>query len=64
MGQRPFGCWDCGFESSRIRGSLSVVNGMCFHVEVSAMGRSLIQRSPTEFVRVVERDDERDDEQQ
>jgi hypothetical protein len=32
------GCWDCGFESRR---------GVCCQVEVSAKGRSLVQRSPT-----------------
>jgi hypothetical protein len=30
------------------RGCLSAVSVLCCHVEVSAMGRSLVQRSPTE----------------
>jgi len=34
-----------GFEFHRGHGCLSPVNGVCCHVEVSARGRSLIQRS-------------------
>jgi hypothetical protein len=41
-------CWDCGFESRRLHGCLSVVNVVCCQVEVSVTGRSLVQRSPTE----------------
>jgi hypothetical protein len=41
-------CWDCGFESRRRHGALSVVNDVCCQVDVSAKGRSLVQRSPTE----------------
>jgi hypothetical protein len=40
--------WDCGFESSRGHGCLSVVSVVCCQVEVSASGRSLVQRSPTD----------------
>jgi hypothetical protein len=45
---RPFACWDCGFESRRGHGCLSVVSVVCCQVEVSASGWSLVQRSPTE----------------
>jgi hypothetical protein len=38
---------DCGFESHRGHGCLSVVSVVCFLVEVSVSGRSLVQRSPT-----------------
>ena len=40
--------WDCGFESRRGHGCLSVVSVVCCQVEVSATGWSLVQRSPTE----------------
>jgi len=42
--------WDCAFESRRWYGCRSLVGFMCFQVEVSATGRSLVQRSPTECV--------------
>ena len=45
---RPLACWDCGFESRRLLGCLSVESVVCCHVEVSLSGRSLVQRSPTE----------------
>jgi hypothetical protein len=35
---RPFACWDCGFESRRGRGCLSLVSVVCCQVEVSATG--------------------------
>ena len=38
----------CGFESRRGHGCLSVVSVMCCQVEISATGRSLVQRSPTD----------------
>ena len=41
-------CWDCGFESHRGHGYLSVVSVGCCQVEVSATSWSLIQRSPTD----------------
>ena len=40
--------WDCVFESHGWHGCLSVVSVVCCQVEVSATGRSLVQRSPTE----------------
>jgi hypothetical protein len=45
---RQIGCWDCEFESHRGHGCLSVVSVVCSQVEVSATGRSLAQRSPTD----------------
>jgi hypothetical protein len=45
---RPLVCWDCGFDSRRKHRCLSVVNVGCCEVQVSAMGRSLVQRSTTE----------------
>ena len=39
-------CRDCGFESRRRRGCLSLVSVVCFQVEVSATGRFLVQMSP------------------
>ena len=45
---RAFASWDWGFESLRGYGCLSLVGVVCCQVEVSALGSSLIQRSPTE----------------
>jgi len=39
---------DGGFESHRRRGYLRIVSVVCYQVEVSATGLSLIQRVPTE----------------
>ena len=41
-------CRDCGFESRKQHGRLSLLSAMCCHAEVSATGRSLVQRSPNE----------------
>ena len=41
-------CWDCGFESLRGHRRLSFVSVVWCQVEVSATGRSLVQRSPTD----------------
>ena len=41
-GLRPLACWGCGFEC------LSLVSFVCCQVEISASGRSLVKRSPTE----------------
>jgi hypothetical protein len=38
----------CGFESRRGHGFLSLVSVVCCRVEVSATGRLLVQRSPTD----------------
>ena len=35
---RPLACWDCGFESRRRHGYLSLVSAVCCQVEVSASG--------------------------
>jgi hypothetical protein len=45
---RPIACWDCGFESHGGHGYLCLVNVVCCQVEVSALGLSLVQTSPTE----------------
>jgi hypothetical protein len=47
VGLRPLALWDSGFESHRGHGCLSV-SVVCRHVEVSATGWSLVQRSPTD----------------
>jgi hypothetical protein len=46
----PLACWDCWFESHRCSGYLSLVIVLRCQVEVSAMGWSLVQRSPNECV--------------
>jgi hypothetical protein len=58
VGLLPLACWDYWFESRRGHGCLSVVN-VCYQVEFSAMGRSLIKRSRTECVSlsVIKRND-------
>jgi hypothetical protein len=48
VGLRQLTCWDSGFESHRRFGCLSLVSVTCCEVEISALGRSLVQRSPTE----------------
>jgi hypothetical protein len=48
VGLRPFACWDCGFESCRGDGCLSLVRVLYCRVEISVTGESLVQRSPTE----------------
>jgi len=45
VGLRPLACWDCGFESRRERGCLSVVSVVCCQV----VPASLVQTSPTEY---------------
>ena len=47
VGLRPCACWECGFESRRKEGCLYPVSVVCCQVEVSATGRSLVQRSLT-----------------
>jgi len=42
VGLRPLAYWDCGFESRRGHECL-----VCCQVEISASGRSLVQKSPT-----------------
>jgi len=48
VGLRSLPCWDYGFEYRRGHRSLSLVSAVCCREEVSAPGRSLVQRSPTE----------------
>jgi len=45
VGLQPLSCRDCGFESRRGFGCLSLVNVVCCQVGVSALGLSLVQRS-------------------
>ena len=47
---RPIAFWYCGFESHLSHDCLSLLNVVCFQVEVYETGRSLVQRSPTECV--------------
>ena len=47
-GQRPIACCDCGFETRRGYGCLSLVSILSCQVDFSSMGRSLFQRCPTE----------------
>jgi len=47
-GLRPLASWDCGFESRRWHGRLSVVSVVCCQVEITAMSSSLIQRGRTD----------------
>ena len=47
---RPLACWDCGFESRSEKECQPLVSVVCCQVEVSAKGRSLVQRNPTEYV--------------
>ena len=48
MGLLPLACWNCGFESRRGHGCLSVVSAVCCQVEVFARGRKFVQRSSTD----------------
>ena len=56
VGLRPVPCWDCGFEFHREHGCLSLVNVVCCQVEFFffAIGRSVVQKSPTVCVCVIE----------
>ena len=45
---RQLACWDCGFESRRWFGCLTVVSVVCCQVEVSASNRSFVQTICTE----------------
>ena len=49
-GPRPLTFWDCGLDTHRGHGCLSVVKVVCCQVEVSATSWSLVQRSPTDCV--------------
>ena len=42
----PLACWDCGLYSRWGDGCLSVVNAVYCQIDVSATGRSPVQRSP------------------
>lgn len=47
-GLLPFVCWDFGYESRRRHGCMFLVSDVCWRVEVTALGSSRVQRSPTE----------------
>jgi len=47
VGMRQFACWDYGFESRWEQRYLLLLRIVYCQVEVSAMGRSLVQGSPT-----------------
>ena len=46
MGLKPLAGWDYGFESHMGHGCLALLSAV--YCQVSATGRSLVQRSPTE----------------
>jgi len=48
VGLYPLACWDCDSQPSRSNGFMSLVTIGCCQVEVSAAGRSLVQRSSME----------------
>ena len=48
MSLRPLASWDCGLQSRQGRVYLSVMIVVCCQVEISALGLSLVQRSPTD----------------
>jgi hypothetical protein len=56
VGLRPLACLDCGFEIRLGHACLLFVIVACCQVGVSATGRSLAKRSPTECVVSSERD--------
>jgi hypothetical protein len=58
---RPLSCWNCGFESRRGHGCLSLVSGVYCQSEDSASDSSLVQGSPAECG-VLECDREADNE--
>jgi len=49
-GLRSLISWDCGFESRRGHGSLSLLYVVFCQLEAFRSGRSLVQRSATECV--------------
>ena len=49
VGVRALACWNFVFESCRRHRCPSFANVVCLQVEVTVMGQSLVQRSPTEW---------------
>jgi len=49
VGLRPLACWGCGIESCQGHGGLSLVSVMCYQVQVSTLGCSVVQRRPTQY---------------
>jgi hypothetical protein len=56
LGPELLRCWDCGFEFRHRHGCLSLANFVCCQVQVSATGRSLVQRIPIECLYAIECD--------
>jgi hypothetical protein len=48
VGLRPLAFWDFGFEFRRREGCMCLPSVLCYQVDVSASGWSLLHRSPTE----------------
>jgi hypothetical protein len=48
LGMRTIACWDCQYESRWKSRYLFLVSVVCSQEEVSASGRSPIQRNPAE----------------
>ena len=48
VGPRSLNYWDCGFESRRGHGHLSLVSVVYCHVEAHVTRLSLVKRSPNE----------------
>jgi len=48
VGLRPLACWGCGLEFRRGHGGLSLVNVVCYQVDISATSWSVVQRSLTD----------------
>jgi hypothetical protein len=49
MGPQPLNCRDCGFEFRQGSCLFSLTNDVFSQVEISVMGRSHVERSPTEL---------------
>jgi hypothetical protein len=50
LGLRLFSCWNSGFVSRWGHAYMFLVNVVCCQVDVSATGRSIVQRSPNDCV--------------
>ena len=59
MGLRPLACWDCGFESCRGHGCLSVVSVVCcFLRRADYSSRGIVQIVVSEYDREASDDEE------
>jgi predicted Zn-ribbon and HTH transcriptional regulator len=52
-GMQPLACWDCGFEFHQGHQVCLWLSVVCCQVVISATGRSLVQRNPTECYRKI-----------